>query len=50
MRKSLLEISRKSLKKFSEIDKETWLKQDPAMVTLLINCCQWVVNVERGFS
>jgi hypothetical protein len=39
MRKSLLEISRKSLKKFGEIDKETWLKQDPAMVTLLINCC-----------
>jgi dynein heavy chain len=50
MRKSLLEISRRSLKKFGEIDKETWLKQDPAMVTLLINCCQWVVNVERGFS
>ena len=44
MRNSLKEISKRSLKKFSEVDKETWLKQDPAMVTLLINCCQWVIN------
>jgi len=50
MRGSLREISKRSLKKFSEVDKETWLKQDPAMVTLLINCCQWVINVERGFA
>jgi len=50
MRGSLKEISKRSLKKFSEVDKETWLKQDPAMVTLLINCCQWVINVEKGFA
>lgn len=43
MRGSLKDISMKSLKKFAEIDKESWLVQDPAMVTLLINNCSWVI-------
>jgi dynein heavy chain len=50
MRGSLKEISMKSLKKFAEIDKETWLIQDPAMVTLLINNCSWVIGVEKSFA
>lgn len=49
MRKSLREISKKSLKLFGEIDKETWLKKDPSMVTLLINNCSWVINCEKAF-
>lgn len=50
MRGSLKDISMKSLKKFSEIDKESWLVQDPAMVTLLINNCSWVISVEKSFA
>jgi dynein heavy chain len=50
MRGSLKEISLKSLKKFSEIDKESWIVQDPAMVTLLINNCSWVIGVEKAFA
>lgn len=50
MRGSLKEISLKSLKKFSEIDKESWIIQDPAMVTLLINNCSWVIGVEKSFA
>jgi dynein heavy chain len=50
MRSSLKDISMKSLKKFSEIDKESWLIQDPAQVTLLINNCSWVISVEKSFA
>ena len=50
MRSSLKDISVKSLKKFSEIDKESWLIQDPAQVTLLINNCSWVISVEKSFA
>jgi len=50
MRSSLKDISVKSLKKFNEIDKESWIYQDPAMVCLLINNCQWVINCESGFA
>jgi len=49
MRSSLKEISRKSLKMFSEVTKEEWLVQDPAQVTLLINLCSWVINCEKSF-
>ena len=49
MRKSLSDISKKSLKTFGEVDKESWLVMDPAMVTLLINNCSWVINCEKGF-
>jgi len=50
MKKSLSDISKRSLKKFTEIDKESWLVMDPAMVTLLINNCAWVINCEKGFK
>ena len=50
MRGSLKDISKKSLKKFTEIAKEDWIKQDPAQVTLLINNCMWVINVEKAFG
>jgi len=49
MRSTLKDLSKASLKKYAEIDKESWLKQDPAMVTLLINCCSWVILVEKAF-
>jgi hypothetical protein len=38
-----------SQKKFAEVDKETWIRNDPAMVTLLVNNCQWVINCENAF-
>jgi len=50
MRGSLKDIAMKSLKKFAEIDKESWLVQDPAMVTLLINNCSWVISCEKAFA
>ena len=49
MRGSLKEIAMKSLKKFAEIDKESWIVMDPAMVTLLVNNCQWVILCEGAF-
>jgi dynein heavy chain len=49
MRKSLKDISKKSLKRFGEVTKETWLLEDPAQVTLLINVCSWVISVEKAF-
>jgi len=50
MRNSLRDIAKRSLKKFGELPKETWLLEDPAQVTLLINVCSWVINVEKGFE
>jgi hypothetical protein len=38
-----------SLKKFNEMDKESWIVMDPAMVTLLVNNCQWVILCEGAF-
>ena len=50
MRSSLKDIAKKSLKRFGEIAKEQWLLEDPAQVTLLINVCSWVINVEKAFT
>jgi len=50
MRKSLSDISKRSFKKFGELDKESWLAADPAQVTLLINNCCWVINCEKAFK
>lgn len=49
MRSSLKDIAKESLKQFSELPKEDWIKQDPAQVTLLINLCSWVINCEQAF-
>lgn len=49
MRNSLRDIAKQSLKNFGNTTKETWLLQDPAQVTLLINVCSWVKNVEKAF-
>ena len=50
MRSSLQDIAKESLKQFSELPKEDWIKQDPAQVTLLINLCSWVINCEKAFG
>jgi len=50
MRSSLRDISVKSLKKASEVDKGEWIAQDPAQVLLLINNIQWVMACEAGFK
>jgi dynein heavy chain len=50
MRSSLQDIAKESLKQFSELPKEDWIKQDPAQVTLLINLCSWVINCEGAFG
>jgi dynein heavy chain len=49
MRNSLRDIAKQSLKNFGNTPKPTWLLQDPAQVTLLINVCSWVQNVEKAF-
>lgn len=49
MRGSLRDIAKKSLKRYAEVTKETWLLEDPAQVTLLINVCSWAINVEKAF-
>lgn len=50
MRISLRDISKKSLKMFAEKPKADWIVMDPAMVTLLINNCQWVILCEGAFG
>ena len=50
MRNSLRDISKKSLKLFAEKAKADWIVMDPAMVTLLINNCQWVILCECAFQ
>jgi dynein heavy chain len=50
MRSTLKDLSKKSLKRYGEITKETWLLEDPAQVTLLINCAAWVILVEKAFQ
>jgi dynein heavy chain len=49
MRNSLRDIARGSLKAYGNTPKEQWLLMDPAQVTLLINVCSWVQNVEKAF-
>ena len=50
MRSSLKDIAKESLKKFNELPKADWIKNDPAQVTLLINLCSWVINCEKAFA
>jgi dynein heavy chain len=50
MRSTLKDLSKASLKKYSEIAKKEWLLMDPAQVTLLINCSAWVILVEKAFQ
>jgi dynein heavy chain len=49
MRGSLKDISVASIKKFTTMDKETWILGDPAQVVLLINVCNWVILCEKAF-
>ena len=46
MRKSLNEITEKSVKAFPVMAREEWLRLDPSQVTLLVNMVQWVTDVE----
>jgi len=50
MRGSLKDISVSSLKKFHEKDKYEWIVGEPAMVCLLINNSNWVINCESAFK
>jgi len=50
MRASLNQIASKSVVAFQTQDRQTWLKQDPTQITLLINLISWVQNVEGAFS
>ena len=50
MRGSLKDISVRSLKKFTEMDKYDWICCEPAMVALLINNCNWVINCQSAFE
>ena len=50
MKSSLNQIAANSVKVQATMPKEQWLKMDPAQVTLLINLCIWVINVEGSFK
>ena len=50
MRLSLKDIAADSLARFGQKDKATWLGEDPAQITLLINMVNWVVAVEKAFK
>jgi len=49
MRGSLKDLSVASLKKFNEMDKYQWIVEEPAMVCLLINNCNWVIGCQAAF-
>lgn len=48
MRSSLNNIAEKSVKAFQTMQREEWLKMDPAQISLLVNMIQWVTDVEDG--
>ena len=47
---SLRDIAKDSYKRRQTIHRDEWLFKDPAQITLLINQCQWVQDVEAGFN
>ena len=49
MRNSLKHIGGKSIANQQVTPKGDWIKMDPSQITLLINLCVWVKNVEGGF-
>ena len=50
MRKSLKTITERSVKNFQTMGKLDWIKSDPTQVTLLVNMCNWVTDVETTFG
>lgn len=49
MRGSLKDITIEFLKTMGTGDKLTWIQNAPAQTALLLNNCQWVINVEKSF-
>ena len=49
MRNSLKHIGGKSVATQQVSPKADWIKQDPSQITLIINLCVWVRNVEQSF-
>lgn len=49
MKSSLNHIAAKSVQNQQVMPKADWLKKDPSQITLLINLCVWVRNVETAF-
>lgn len=50
MRSTLRNIAADSRKRFAQKEKQDWLADDPAQITLLINMVNWVVSVETAFQ
>lgn len=50
MRATLNDISAKSVSASKTNDRNTWLKMDPAQVTLLVNVIIWVETVENHLA
>lgn len=48
MRDSLRHIGGKSIKNFLKLEKDEWMRQDPAQITLLVNLVAWVTAVEKA--
>lgn len=49
MRLSIKTIGADSLKRFAVKEKQDWLEDDPAQVSLLVNLVSWVTVVENAF-
>ena len=47
---TLNEIALNSIKTYASVEKDDWIKQDPAQITILINMITWVNNVENTFN
>ena len=50
MRASLNDIAAKSVQTHKTTDRDTWLKQDPSQITLLVNIMAWCNTVEGYFK
>ncbi len=50
MRSSLRHIGGKSISTFATAAKADWIKGDPSQITLIVNLCTWVYNVETAFK
>lgn len=50
MRDSLKSIGGKSIQNFLKMNKDEWMRLDPAQITLLVNLVAWVSAVEKALK
>ncbi|KRW98533.1 P-loop containing nucleoside triphosphate hydrolase [Pseudocohnilembus persalinus] len=50
MNQTLKDIAEKSFHNYKVMDRKTWLKQDPAQISLLVNNIMWSSEIENCFQ